>query len=143
MVDYIFDTDILRPCRWFLGRETELEQLHALLVDHSKVFLQGIPRIGKSELAKAYAKQYGKEYTNVIYVDYPGDLKQAVIDLDFADDLPDENNGTRFKRHNRLLRSLRENTLLIVDNFNVTASQDQLQDVMLKYRCRIIFTTRS
>lgn len=60
VVDYIFDTDIPRPCRWFLGREQEVEQLHALMVDHSKVFLHGIPGIGKSELAKAYAKQYGK-----------------------------------------------------------------------------------
>ena len=143
VVDYIFDTDIPRPCRWFLGRETELEQLHALLVDHSKVFLHGIPGIGKSELAKAYAKQYGKEYTNVIYVNYPGDLKQAVIDLDFADDMPDESDDTRFKRHNRFLRSLREDTLLIMGNFNATASQDQFLDVMLKYRCRILFTTRS
>ena len=143
VVDYIFDTDIPRPCRWFLGREQELDQLHALLVDHSKVFLHGIPGIGKSELAKAYAKQYGKEYTNVIYVNYPGDLKQAVIDLDFADDLSDESDDARFKRHNRFLRSLREDTLLIVDNFNVTASQDQFLDVMLKYRCRILFTTRS
>lgn len=108
-----------------------------------KVFLHGIPGIGKSELAKAYAKQYGKEYTNVIYVNYPGDLKQAVIDLDFADDMPDESDDARFKRHNRFLRSLREDTLLIVDNFNVTASQDQFLDVMLKYRCRILFTTRS
>ena len=108
-----------------------------------KVFLHGIPGIGKSELAKAYTKQYGKEYTNVIYVNYPGDLKQAVIDLDFADDMSDESDDARFKRHNRFLRSLREDTLLIVDNFNVTASQDQFLDVMLKYRCRILFTTRS
>ena len=143
VVDYIFDTDIPRPCRWFLGREEELEKLHELLVDHSKVFLHGIPGIGKSEMAKAYAKRYGKEYTNIIYVNYPGDLKQAVIDLDFADDMPDESDDSRFKRHNRFLRSLREDTLLIIDNFNVTASQDQFLDVMLKYRCRILFTTRS
>lgn len=120
-----------------------MEQLHALLVDHSKVFLHGIPGIGKSGLAKAYAKQYGKEYTNIIYVNYPGDLKQAVIDLDFADDMPDESDGSRFKRHDRFLRSLREDTLLIMDNFNVIASQDPFLDVMLKYRCRILFTTRS
>ena len=143
VVDYIFDTDIPRPCRWFLGREEELEQLHGLLVDHSKVFLHGIPGIGKSEIAKAYAKQHGKEYTNIIYVNYPGDLKQAVIDLDFADDRSDESDDARFKRHNRFLRSLREDTLLIVDNFNVTASQDPFLDVMLKYRFRILFTTRS
>ena len=63
--------------------------------------------------------------------------------MELADDLPDETDETRFKWHNRFLRSLREDTLLIVDNFNVTASQDQFLDVMLKYRCRILFTTRS
>ena len=143
VVDYIFDTDIPRPCQWFLGREQELEQLHGLLVGHSKVFLHGIPGVGKSELAKVYAKQYGQEYTNVIYVNYPGDLKKAVIELDFADDMPDESDDSRFKRHNRFLRSLRDDTLLIIDNFNVIASQDPFLDVMLKYRCRILFTTRS
>lgn len=142
VVDYIFDTDVPRPCRWFLGREKELEQLHELLLDHDKVFLHGIPGIGKSELAKAYAKKHRKEYTNIIYINYPGDLRQAVINLDFADDLPNECEEDRLKKHNRFLRSLREDTLLIVDNFNVTASQDSFLDTMLKYRCRIIFTTR-
>jgi len=54
-----------------------------------------------------------------------------------------KSDDTRFKWHNRFLRNLREDTLLIVDNFNVTASQDQLLDVMLKHRCRILFTTCS
>ena len=143
VADYIIDTEIPRPCRWFAGRERELEQLHTLLIDHSKVFLQGIPGIGKSELAKAYAMQHGKEYTNVIYVNYLGALKQAVIDLDFADDMPDESDETRFKRHNRFLRSLREDTLIIVDNFNITATQDSFLEELLRYRCRILFTTRS
>ncbi len=143
VVDYIFDTDIPRPCQWFLGRERELEQLHSLLVDNSKVFLHGIPGIGKSELAKAYAKQHGKEYTNVIYMNYLGDLKQNIVDLDFADDLPNEDDEARFKRHNRFLRSLREDTLIIVDNFNAVEAQDPVLDVIMKYRCRVLFTTRS
>ena len=94
VVDYIFDADISRPCRWFFEREQELEQFHVLLVVHSKVFLHGIPGVGKSEIAKAYVRKYGKEYANIIYVNYPGDLKQAVINLDFADDMPDELSGT-------------------------------------------------
>lgn len=143
VVDYIFDSDMPRPCRWFLGREQELEQLHELLVDHSKVFLHGIPGIGKSELAKAYAKQHNKEYINILYMNYVGDLKQNITDMDFADDLPDETEEARFKRHNRFLRSLKEDTLLIVDNFNTTTERDDFLDVMLKYRCRILFTTRS
>ena len=143
VVDYIFDTDIPKPCQWFLGREQELIQLHDLLVDHSKVFLHGIPGIGKSELAKAYAKQHSKEYTNIIYINYPGDLKQMVTDLDFADDMPNEDEEVRFQRHHRFLRSLREDTLLVVDNFNVTVTQDPFLEELLRYRCRILFTTRS
>ena len=73
-------------------------------------------------------------------MNYPGDLRKAVIDQDSADD---EGNDARFKRHNRFLRSLREDSLLMVDNFNVTDSQDQFVDVMLKFRCRILFTTCS
>jgi len=71
------------------------------------------------------------------------DLKQTIIDLDFADDLPNEDREGKYKRHYRFLRSLREDTLLIVDNFNATEAQDPLLDVVMKYRCRILFTTRS
>ena len=143
VVDYIFDTGVPKPCRWFLGRDRELEQLHELLIDQDKVFLHGIPGIGKSELAKMYAKRHSKEYTNILYVNYSGDLKQDVTDMDFADDRPDEAEEARFRRHNRFLRSLKEDTLLIVDNFNAVAAEDEFLDVMLRYRCRILFTTRS
>ena len=143
VVDYIFDTSVPKPCRWFLGRDRELEQLHELLIDQDKVFLHGIPGIGKSELAKMYAKRHSKEYTNILYVNYSGDLKQDVTDMDFADDRPDETEEARFRRHNRFLRSLKEDTLLIVDNFNAVAAEDEFLDVVLRYRCRILFTTRS
>lgn len=140
--DFIFDSDIPKPCHWFVGRTEELTEIHEELMAYSKVFLHGIPGIGKSELAKVYAKRYGKEYTNVLYMNYAGDLKQNIIDMDFADDLPEESDDARFKRHNRFLRSLKEDTLLIVDNFNVSREQDEFLDVMLKYSCRILFTTR-
>ena len=41
VVDYVFGTNVPRPCRWFLWWEPE--QLYELLVNHSKVFLYGIP----------------------------------------------------------------------------------------------------
>ena len=46
---------------------------------YSKVFLYGIAGIGKSELAKAYAKTYRKEYANILYLMYSGDLRQDII----------------------------------------------------------------
>ena len=53
-----------------------------LLSKHGKVFLQGIPGIGKSELAKAYASHYKKAYTNVLYLVYSGDLKRDIVEMD-------------------------------------------------------------
>ena len=143
VLDYIMDSEVPRPCRHFLGREEELDEFHAMLEENSKVFLYGIAGIGKSELAKAYAKQYKKYYTNILYVEYAGDLHQAVTDMDFTDDLPEDGEEERFRKHNRFLRSLKDDTLLIIDNFNVTATQDSFLPVVLKYRCRILFTTRS
>ena len=141
--DFVYDGGVPKPCRHFCGRDDELATLHQLLCDHGKVFLQGIPGIGKSELAKAYAKHHNKEYTNILYLAYTGDLKQDIIDMDFADDLPNDDNEERFRKHNRFLRTLKEDTLFIIDNFNVTATQDGLLSVVMKYRCRILFTTRS
>ncbi len=44
--------------------------------------------------------------------------------MDFIDDPPEISEQERFQRHNRFLRSLKSDTLLIIDNFNVTATQD-------------------
>lgn len=141
--DFVYDGGVPKPCRHFCGRNNELATLHQLLCDHGKVFLQGIAGIGKSEVAKTYAKQHSKEYTNILYLAYTGDLKQDISDMDFVDDLLIDDDEERFRKHNRFLRTLKEDTLLIIDNFNVTATQDSLLSVVMKYRCRILFTTRS
>lgn len=139
--DMVIDNGIPKPCRWFRGRAKELEELHNLLASHDKVFLHGIPGIGKSEVAKAYAQQHRKDYTNILYIPCFDGLRQAIIDVDFVADLPADTEDQRFKKHNRFLRSLREDTLIIIDNFN--AVEDELLDVVCNYRCRVLFTTRS
>ena len=143
VLDYIMDSEVPKPCRHFLGREEELDELHTLFEENRHIFLYGIAGIGKSELAKAYAKQYRKQYTNILYMEYTGNLYQDIVDMDFIDDLPEISEQERFQRHNRFLRSLKSDTLLIIDNFNVTSTQDSCLSVVLKYRCRVLFTTRS
>ena len=106
--------------------------------------MQGIPGIGKSELAKAYAKKHKKDYTNIIYINYSGNLKADIVNLDFADDYnANEPEAERFRRHNRFLRSLKDDSLIIFDNFNAVATDDGLLSEILEYSCRILFTTRS
>ena len=142
--EHIFGTDAPKPCKHFCGRETELTDLQNLLCDESKVFLQGIPGIGKSEIAKAYAKRYRKEYTNVIYITYSGSLKDDIINLDFADDYNEsESAKDRFRRHHRFLKALKKDSLIIVDNFNTVATDDEMLSIVLDYSCCVLFTTRS
>lgn len=143
VLDYIMDSEVPKPCRHFIGRDKELEELYTMLEENRHVFLCGIAGIGKSELAKAYAKRYIKQYTNILYIEYTGNLHQDITDMDFIDDPPESTDQERFQRHNRFLRSLKSDTLLIIDNFNVTATQDSFLSVVLKYRCQILFTTRS
>ncbi len=142
--DVIFGADVPKPYRCFCGRDKELEALHDQLSENSKIFLQGIPGIGKSELAKAYAKKHKKDYTNIIYINYSGSLKAGIVNLDFADDFnANEPEAERFRRHARFLRSLKDDSLIIVDNFNAVATDDELLSEVLAYSCRILFTTRS
>jgi len=141
--DFVYNGEVPKACAHFCGRNQELSTLHELISEKRIIFLQGIAGIGKSELAKAYARAYRKDYTNILYLTYSGDLRQGIIDLDFVDDLPEDTEEDRFRKHNRFLRSLKEDTLLIIDNFNTTAGKDAFFSVLLKYRCRILFTTRS
>ena len=140
--DYIYGI-VPKPCKHFCGRDHEIDELHALLKNENKVFIRGVAGIGKSEFAKMYAQKYKKEYTNILYFNYTGDLKQMISDCDFADDSLTDNEDIRFKKHNRFLRSLKEDTLIIIDNLNIAPSDDSLLDVIMKYRCKMIFTTRS
>lgn len=132
-----------KPCKYFCGRDKELAKLHELLQTKGKVFINGIAGMGKSELAKAYAFEHRKKYSNILFLSYGGSLFDLIADMDFVDDRPEDDVQTRFKKHNRILRTMKENSLIIIDNFNTTAPDEPLLDVVLKYPCRVIFTTRS
>ena len=142
--DYVFNSETPDPCIHFCGRKTEIKEIRRHLNEYGKLFVQGIPGIGKSEVAKAYAKQYRKDYTNTMYIPYSGNLKNDIADLDFADDFDDTATiDDRFQKHNRFLRSLKEDTLIIIDNFNTVAIDEDVLSVVLQYRCHVLFTTRS
>ena len=143
LCDYISEEGVPKPCRHFCGRESELKAVHEILLAKGKLFLRGIPGIGKSELAKAYAKAHKKEYANILFITWSGSLKRDIAELSFSDDLPSESDEERFRRHNQFLRTLKPDTLLIIDNFNATDERDKYLPVVLNYRCRVLITTRS
>ena len=137
----IFGAEVPVPCRCFCGRNTELDELHTALQEHSKVFIKGFAGIGKSEFAKAYAKKFKKEYRNILYFNYHGSLKEMITDMDFAGDNITDNEHIRFTKHIRFLKSLRSDSLIIIDNFN--NANDSFLSTLINYGCKMIFTTRS
>lgn len=140
--DIIFGSDPPKPCKYFCGRDTELEELHRCVSETDKIFITGIAGIGKSEFIKAYAKKYKKEYTNIMYFNYGGSVEKLITDIDFADDIFSDNKEMRFKKHNRFLRSLKRDTLIIIDNFNTAAHKEPMLQILMKYNCKIVFTSR-
>ncbi len=137
----IFGAEVPAPCRYFCGRDTELDELHTALQEHSKVFIKGFAGIGKSEFAKAYAKNFKKEYRNILYFNYHGSLKEMITDMDFAGDNITDNEQIRFTKHIRFLKSLRSDSLIIIDNLNT--ANDNFLNTLINYGCKMIFTTRS
>ena len=137
----IFGAEVPAPCRFFCGRDTELDELHTALQEHSKVFIKGFAGIGKSEFAKAYAKKFKKEYRNILYFNYHVSLKEMITDMDFAGDNLSDNEQIRFTKHIRFLKGLRRDSLIIIDNFNT--ANDSFLSTLINYGCKMIFTTRS
>lgn len=141
VAECIFGAEVPAPCRYFCGRDTELDELHTTLQEHSKVFIKGFAGIGKSEFAKAYAKKFKKEYKNVLYFNYPGSLKEMITNMDFIGDSDTDDEHTRFTKHIRFLKGLRRDSLIIIDNFNT--ANDSFLSTLINYGCKMIFTTRS
>lgn len=141
VAECIFGSEVPAPCRYFCGRDTELDELNTALQEHSKVFISGFAGIGKSEFAKAYAKKFKKEYQNILYFNYPGSLKEMITDMDFAGDNLSDDEQIRFTKHIRLLKSLRSDSLIVIDNFNT--ANDSFLSTLINYGCKMIFTTRS
>ena len=144
---------IIQPRREFIGRTRELEEIHDLFSSgRNAVFLTGMGGIGKSEIAKAYAQQHRDLYTTAVFASYETDLLHLIAS-DQA--IPVENlqqasaTGGQgetieayFDRKMKVLRSiLNENTLLIIDNFDVE-SDEHLEEV-LQLPCKLLFTTRT
>ena len=119
---YLLDLPRWQPSACCLGRGEELDDVRAHLQRDGFVFLRGMGGIGKSELAKQYAKRFAQEYHTVQFCRYMGSLEvltasipvQGMNDTDFSEmkELAAEKE--------KLLHQCDCHTLLIVDNFNVT-----------------------
>lgn len=136
-------SSVPKPCKTFSGREKELSALDETLKAHDKIFVYGIGGIGKSEFVKAYISLHKKEYKNILYLTYESNLQTTIADISFKDDAPQETIAARFERHSEYLKLLKNDSLIIIDNFDILPDEDEYLDELLSYSCSIIFTTRN
>lgn len=139
------------PKGLFVGRDNEIETIAQMLEENHVLFLQGMGGIGKSEIAKGYAKAYRNRYDTVIFASYTSNL----LDLVNGDEIIIENlhqsqaSGedaespeAYFRRKLQTLKELSSSrTLLIIDNFD-TESDEHLED-LINGPYHLIFTTRN
>lgn len=128
--------------RYFIGRKEELKVVSKALQENNLVFITGTAGMGKSELAKTYAKKNEKKYTNIIHLFYNGDLKKCVAQMEIGDDTADMSEDMLLDRHMKLLKKLHPDSLIIIDNFNVLPKEDAFFKEFIKLNCKILVTSR-
>lgn len=142
---YLLNMPKWQPTAGYVGRQTELKEIHKRLQNDGYVFIKGIGGLGKSELAKIYAKEYADQYHTVVFCKYTDSLDISVADLPIQGINPDDYKDFEklVKDKNQVIHDCDNHTLLIVDNFNVTYDKF-LRDFLPASAggFKVIFTTR-
>ena len=138
------------PKEFFIGRDAEIKDIHVKLQQSPVLFLHGIGGIGKSELAKQYAKKYGSEYDTIIFAPFLTDI----VSLIASDNCVQINNFSKGidekveEYYARKLRKIKElfsdnsaRILFIVDNLDT--SEDKNIRLLFELGCRVLITSRT
>ncbi len=134
---------VISPCKHFSGREKELRAFSEMLEAHDKVFLYGIGGIGKSEFVKKYISEHKKDYTNILYTTYSESIKNTIASINFKSDKQSDTIEQLYSSHIEYLSLLKNDTLIIIDNFDILPETDDDLETIMNLHAKIIFTTRN
>lgn len=134
-----FTSNFTYPTNYFTGRDTEIKSITKMMANGTHfLFIHGYGGIGKSELAKQYAVSAKDRYAVVLFLRYKGSIKEQLYEFTI-----NNFDGVNNDKEALFPALFDENTLLIVDNFDVAADSDPFIPALLQYRSDIIFTTRN
>lgn len=133
----------ISSCKYFCGREKELQAFSEMLEAEDKIFIYGVGGIGKSEFVKNFIKNNKSDFTNILFITYADSLKNTVAGINFKGDKQDETLENLYNQHMNYLRIMQSDTLIIIDNFDIVPEDDENFDDIMELNCKIIFTTRS
>ena len=133
----------ISSCKYFCGREKELQAFSEMLEAENKIFIYGVGGIGKSEFVKKFIKDNKSNFTNILFITYADSLKNTIAGINFKGDNPDEILENLYMQHMNYLRVMQSDTLIIIDNFDIVPEDDENFNDIMELNCKIIFTTRS
>ncbi|MDY5948954.1 MAG: tetratricopeptide repeat protein, partial [Oscillospiraceae bacterium] len=131
---------------FFVGRDSEIEEIHGKLQENDLLFVSGMGGIGKSELVKNYANRYKDSYDAIIFAPYVTDFIMLITDdksvsIANVEMLQGEQLAEYYDRKLRKLKELcNERTLLIIDNYDT--QEDPNFEAVQSLNCKKIITTR-
>ena len=153
VTEELLSTPNIIPKSIFCGRENVLEEIHNRFQNSGNVlFLYGIGGIGKTQIAKQYAKMHKNDYDTIIYATYNGSIKDEIMaETPFTiepavnrytlTDGTKESDEAFFNRKLEKIQKLStERTLIILDNFDV--EEDENLPLLMNGRYRLLITTR-
>ena len=146
-------TPPVMPKKVFCGRDGLISDIAEHFERNGNVlFLYGIGGIGKTQIAKQYAKQYGDRYDTVIFATYGGSIKQLVLSdspLCLEPEMarfvgPDgtpESDDSYFERKLEKIKKITDSrTLIVIDNMDVT--DDENINALANSPYHLLVTTR-
>ena len=129
----------------FVGRKNELKRIDEVFGTNHVVFLSGIGGIGKTEIAKKYASINSNMLNRILFCHFSGSIESTInTEIQITCCEPESGEDSR-KYYVRKLRALQwlltEQDMIILDNFDVSSDED-LDELLNKCRCKFIITTR-
>lgn len=147
---FCLTTGRIPPEEPFAGRQGELKAIRHFFETGTKaVFLSGMGGIGKSALARTYARIYSGEYDHILVWGYVKNLEQIFADdgqLGISNLLYTQNRYHSRRRYakekyEKLFQIAKlERLLIILDNYN--QMKDSWFEALVKIPCDLLITTR-
>ena len=129
----------------FTGREKYLAKIDDFFNEGAQlVHLSGIGGIGKSELAKEYARRNQIRFPSGGIIDASGSIRDLILKLPFKhnpqwDSMPEED---KYWINLDLLRKLSSDTLLILDDLTEDLDTKAMREFTYGLNCKILATSR-
>ncbi len=147
-----FKERIIRPKRFFQGRQRELGQIHEILDADGILFVQGMGGIGKSEIVRQYCSLNREKYDNILYVNYLDSLVHAICDeIDIVGIVREYNESDIqfcWRKVALLNQVLSGTSIFVIDNFDIMVSEMDVEEQKLwnyikKMSLKLLITTRN